>query len=79
MTNSELILFMALAPIIYFLIFTRMDRKIIVPGKRISTICDRRGEVLTVTPTHSFINLDDGRQEWYRNEMFTAEFTTTED
>jgi hypothetical protein len=73
MTNFELSLFMALAPIIYFLIFTRMDRKIF-SGQRITTNqLERKGEILTVTNSHSLIRFNDESQAWYRNEMFTTE------
>jgi hypothetical protein len=69
MTNLELSLLMGLAPIIYFIIFTRMDRKI-VPGQRVVTnILRREGKVMTVTPTHSFIEFDDGLRDWCRNEI----------
>jgi hypothetical protein len=70
MTNFELSILMGLLPIFYFLIFTRMDRKIF-SGQRITTNqLERKGELLTVTNSHSFIKFDDGAMDWYRNEMF---------
>jgi hypothetical protein len=70
MTNFELSLLSFLIPFIYLLVFVGMNRKL-YEGQRITTNqLERKGEVLTVTPSHSFIKFDDGAMDWYRNEMF---------
>jgi hypothetical protein len=73
MTNFELSLLSFLIPFIYLLVFVGMNRKL-YEGQRITTnALGRKGEILTVTPSHSFIKFDDESQSWYRNEMFTED------
>jgi hypothetical protein len=61
---------MAILPILCFMICEKRNQKLL-SGQRITTNqLERKGEVMTVTPSHSFIKFDDGAMDWYRNEMF---------
>jgi preprotein translocase subunit YajC len=72
MSNSELILFMAILPILLFMIIEKRNQKLL-KGQRITTnILGLKGEVLEVAETHSRIAFNDQTVSWYRNSMFTA-------
>jgi len=69
MTSFGLSLFMGLLPILYFMIFFQPHKN--SPGQRIITNqLGRKGVIVSVTPSHSFIDFDDGAKDWHRNEMF---------
>jgi hypothetical protein len=63
---------MGLLPFLYFMIFFQPHK--IIAGQRIKTNqLGRKGVIVSVTPSHSFIEFDDESQAWYRNEMITTE------
>jgi hypothetical protein len=72
MTNLELSLLMGLWPILYFLIYTAMNKHLI--GQRIKTTAlGRTGEVVATGLTHSAIEFDNGVVQVYRNTLFEVE------
>lgn len=73
MTNLQISLLMGTWPIIYFLIYSYMNRQFI-PGQRIKTTAlERTGEIVAVGPTHSLIEFDGGYTELCRNSLFEVE------
>jgi hypothetical protein len=70
MTNFGLSLFMGFIPtILYFLIYVRMNQKL-YEGQRVTTnVLGRKGQVLSVAKTHSFVRFDDGQSSWYSNQI----------